>query len=182
MQILVRALRGGRRWIARIRSRASLIGSGCVALGHVEVAAHVRLRATDGGQAWFGNNVTIDRFADITVKQGRLDIGPGTYVGQFSVICARQAVTIGADCLIAEHVTIRDQDHRFARDAVTARSGFITAPVRIGNNVWLGAKVTVLKGVTIGSNVVVGANSVVNGDLPDNVVAVGVPARVIREL
>jgi acetyltransferase-like isoleucine patch superfamily enzyme len=124
----------------------------------------------------------IDRFVDVTAKYGSLMIGSGTYVGQFSVICARQAITIGADCLIAEHVTIRDQDHDFGGARPTSRNGFVTEPIRIGNNVWLGAKVTVLKGVTIGDNVVVGANSVVTRDLPNNVVAAGAPARVLRQL
>ena len=55
-------------------------------------------------------------------------------------------------------------------------------PIRIGRNCWLGAGVIVLPGVTIGDNVVVGAGSVVTKDLPDNVVAVGTPCRVLREV
>ena len=54
--------------------------------------------------------------------------------------------------------------------------------VRIGNDVWLGGNVTVLPGVTIGNNVVVGAGAVVTKDIPDNSLAVGVPAKVIRKL
>jgi acetyltransferase-like isoleucine patch superfamily enzyme len=52
----------------------------------------------------------------------------------------------------------------------------------IGNNVWIGAKATVTKGVTIGDNVVIGANSVVTRDIPPNSVAAGAPARVIRSI
>lgn len=55
-------------------------------------------------------------------------------------------------------------------------------PIHIGNNVWLAANVTVCPGVTIGDNVVVAAGSVVTHDLPDNVLAGGVPCRVIREI
>ena len=54
--------------------------------------------------------------------------------------------------------------------------------IRIGNDVWLGANVTVLPGVSIGNNVVIGAGAVVNMDIPDNSLAIGVPARVIREI
>lgn len=56
------------------------------------------------------------------------------------------------------------------------------APVRIGRNCWLGANVVVVPGVTIGDNVVVGAGSVVTKDLPSNVVAVGNPCRILREV
>ena len=55
-------------------------------------------------------------------------------------------------------------------------------PIRIGKNCWLGAGVVVLPGVTIGDNTVVGAGSIVNKDLPANVVAVGNPCKVLREI
>lgn len=55
-------------------------------------------------------------------------------------------------------------------------------PIHIGNNVWLGAGVIVLPGVTIGDNSVVGAGSVVTKDIPANVVAVGNPCRILREI
>lgn len=54
--------------------------------------------------------------------------------------------------------------------------------IHIGNDVWLGGNVTILPGVTIGNNVVIGAGAVVNKDIPDNSLAVGVPARVIKEI
>lgn len=157
-----------------------MIRSGFQTDGEVSIERHVRLRATDGGSARLERGVAIDRFVDITVKHGRLEIGARSYVGQCSVICARDRIDIGADCLIAEHVTIRDQDHRFGPGLIAAQAGFTTAPVTIGNNVWIGAKSTVTKGVTIGDNVVIGANSVVTRDIPPNSVAAGIPARVIR--
>lgn len=55
-------------------------------------------------------------------------------------------------------------------------------PIKIGNNVWIGGNVIVLPGVTIGDNSVIGAGSVVNKDIPANVVAVGNPCKVIKEL
>ena len=56
-----------------------------------------------------------------------------------------------------------------------------TAPVTIGDNVWIGGGAIILPGVTIGDNVVIGAGSVVTKDIPDNVIAVGNPCRVIKE-
>lgn len=146
------------------------------------LAADVRVTMTDGGVIDFGGACEIDRGSSIIAKYGRLVFGPRTYVGVGSVICARQSISIGADVLIAEYVTIRDQDHAFGGAAATAASGFTTAPIVIGDNVWLGAKVTVTKGVTIGAGSVIGANSVVTRDIPANCVAAGAPARIIREI
>jgi maltose O-acetyltransferase len=56
------------------------------------------------------------------------------------------------------------------------------APVRIGNDVWIGGNVTILPGVTIGNNVVVAAGAVVTKDVPDDSLVGGVPARLIREI
>lgn len=56
----------------------------------------------------------------------------------------------------------------------------IAKPITIGNNVWVGGNSTILMGVTIGDNVVIGAGSVVNKDIPDNTLAVGNPAKIIR--
>jgi len=165
-----------------LSGRIILARSGVDAEGRVSISHGVRLRATDGATARLADGVIIDRSADITAKYGTLAIGSRSYLGQFCVICARESITIGADCLIAEHVSIRDQDHRFGHGLTTAKAGFTTAPILIGNNVWIGAKATVIKGVTIGDNVVVAANSVVTHDIPSNVVVAGVPARILREI
>lgn len=146
------------------------------------ISENVRLRATDGGKIHLGKGTKIDRFADVTAKYGALSIGAGSYIGQSSTICAREEIVIGRDCQIAEMVVIRDQDHIFGPGLTTSNAGFTTARITIGNNVWLGAKVSVLKGAAIGNNVVVGANSVVTSDLPDNIVAVGAPAKIVRRL
>ena len=93
----------------------------------------------------------------------------------------QRAHRIGDDCLLAEMVSIRDHDHNFARlDVPIRQQGATCAPVKIGRDVWLGAKVTVLKGVSIGDGAIIGANSVVTRDVPPRAIAVGSPARVIK--
>ena len=78
---------------------------------------------------------------------------------------------------------MRADERRLMQDAEGAPRRFCFAkPVAIGNDCWFGANVVVCPGVTIGENSVVGAGSVVTRDIPANVVAVGNPARVIREL
>lgn len=162
--------------IARHRLGASSLPS------DLNLAKGVMLTATDGGTVRFGIGCSIDRNATLIVKNGTLSFGTGAYIGIGTIIVCRSSIRVGRNALFAEYVTVRDQNHTIAPTENGERVGFSTSPIVIGDNVWLGAKVTVTQGVTIGNNVVVGANSVVTHDLPDNCVAVGVPARVIRHI
>lgn len=137
-------------------------------------------RVTDQGEAFLGQDVCFDKFSNIIVKYGSLTVGDRVYFGIGSVVVARESIVVGDDCLFGEYVSVRDQDHRFGSNACVVDAGFETAPIRIGNNVWVGAKVTITKGVNIGNNVVIGANSVITKDVPSNVLVAGAPARVIR--
>lgn len=145
-----------------------------------DVRSGLRVHQGEDGRVSFGVRCIIDR--EMTIEcEGLLAVGNRTIFGHHCTIAAHDSIVIGEDCLIAEVVSIRDHDHRFDRLDVPIRvQGCTSAPVRIGNNVWLGSKVTVTKGVTIGDNAIVGANSVVTKDIPANAIAVGAPARVIR--
>lgn len=90
-------------------------------------------------------------------------------------------VTIGDDCFIGPNVSIYTACH--STDPVERNTRREWAePVTIGDNVWIGGSVTILPGVTIGSNVTIGAGSVVTRDIPDDVVAVGNPCKVIKKI
>jgi len=140
----------------------------------------LRLRASMGGQIRLGDRVSIDRWVDFFANNARLEVGSGCHFGKGCVIVAREAVTIGPDCQIAEHVTIRDQDHRIVPGQPVAQSGYETAPILIGANVWIGAGVVITRGVTIGDNAVIGAGAVVTRDIPAGARAAGVPARPLQ--
>lgn len=90
-------------------------------------------------------------------------------------------IYVGDCVMFAPNVTIATAAHPISPE-LRAKGYQYNLPVRIGNNCWLGAGVIVLPGVTIGENTVVGAGSVVTKDLPANVVAVGNPCRVLREI
>ena len=90
-------------------------------------------------------------------------------------------VTFGDNVFIAPNVVFSTAGH--AIDAGQRAKGLeIALPITVGDNVWIGANVSVLPGVSIGSNTIIGAGSVVNKDIPDGVVAAGVPCRVIRRI
>lgn len=90
-------------------------------------------------------------------------------------------IYVGDSVMLAPNVTIATAAHPIS-PALRAKGYQYNLPVHIGNNCWLGAGVIVLPGVTIGENTIVGAGSVVTKDLPANVIAVGNPCRVLREI
>lgn len=108
-------------------------------------------------------------------------IGSLTFVNFNCTMLDGAPIAIGDECLIASGVQLITATHPI--DPVPRRAAWEQAlPVTIGDGVWLGAGAIVCPGVTIGENTVVGAGSVVTKDLPAGVVAVGSPARVVREL
>jgi len=110
-----------------------------------------------------------------------LHVGPRTFVNYHLTALDVAPIVIGADCQIGPNVQLLTPTHPV--DAQRRRDKLEAAEeITIGDNVWLGGGVIVCPGVTIGDNTVVGAGAVVTRDLPPNVLAVGNPARVIREL
>ena len=90
-------------------------------------------------------------------------------------------IFIGDFCMFAPNVVIATAGHPI-EPSLRRRVGQYNLPVHIGNNVWVGAGAIIMPGVTIGDNSVIGAGSVVTRDIPANVVAVGNPCRVMREI
>ncbi len=110
-----------------------------------------------------------------------ITIGAGTFVNYGCVMLDCVPITIGAACQIATNVQLLTPTHPI--DPGPRRAGWEAAePITLGDNVWLGGGVIVCPGVTIGDDTVVGAGAVVTRDLPAGVVAVGNPARVLREI
>jgi acetyltransferase-like isoleucine patch superfamily enzyme len=110
----------------------------------------------------------------------KIYIGASTYINRHTFLDATLSITIGKDCAIGPGCYITDHDHGQDLSLPPLAQPMFSEPTQIGDRVWLGANVTVLKGVTIGENTTVGAGSVVTKDLPAGAIAVGVPAKVIR--
>lgn len=149
----------------------------------------VRIRSGFELTRFFGNDFQVSFDKDVYVEKdvwikgsARVHIGAGTKIGRRVVIGCNEGVRIGKNGLIADNVSIRDTDHNFSDPEIPIKDqGITTKPVVIGDDVWIGYGVVVTKGVTIGKGSIVGANSVVTKDIPPYSIAVGVPARVIRE-
>lgn len=117
----------------------------------------------------------------------RCEFGRNIHVGDYfyanydTVILDGAKVTIGDRVLFGPKVGLYTSNHSFdARERELG--GCIAKPISIGNRCWLAANVTVLPGVTIGDDVIIGAGSVVTHDIPSNVIAVGNPCHVLREI
>ena len=110
-----------------------------------------------------------------------ITVGDFFYANHNLVIQDGASVSFGDHVFIAPNCTITTAEH--AIDPELRQAGVeIAKPVKIGNNVWIGANSVILAGVEIGDNTVIGAGSVVTRSIPSNVVAVGVPCRVMRDI
>ncbi len=106
-----------------------------------------------------------------------ISVGTGTIIGDNVVLDGRDSLEIGDHVDIASHVMI----YNGSRDIHTEDFKLVLRPVKIGNYVFIGPRAVILPGVTIGDGAVIGAGAVVTKDIPPNVLAGGVPARVIKQ-
>ena len=109
----------------------------------------------------------------------RADVGAGTVVWHLAQV--REGATVGRECVIADRVMLIDFDHGVVEVERPIRlQGIYKRDVDVGHNVWIGYGVCILRGVRVGDNAILGTSAVVTADVPDNAVAAGIPARVIR--
>jgi maltose O-acetyltransferase len=181
------SLRKISKFLKNPRLAAALINAQLRIRGAARLPLSVRLtgriRLTGGGQIEFGHGVSlVGNIVPIEIlshEGARISIGDHTFINYGSSISAHKRVKIGHHCLLGHYTFIidnneHDVDHR---DVVSP-----SAPVTIGDHVWIGSHVTILPGVSIGDHAAVGAGSVVTKDIPANCLAVGNPARVVRQL
>jgi acetyltransferase-like isoleucine patch superfamily enzyme len=143
------------------------------------------LEALREGRLSIGAGVLLEPDVWITAPgAARITIGAGTFLNLGVMVAAMELVEIGEHCMFANGCFISDADHRYDDpESPVTWQGFTTkGPTRVGDNVWCGANVIVTSGVSIGERAVIGANSVVTRDIPPHSVAVGAPARVIKQI
>ena len=132
-----------------------------------------------GNQVIFGSAWHKPIYISLSAPDARLKIENNVFINYGTEISLVKEIIIGAYSLIGIDCLLYDTNWHSLEGNDQAVTGEATI---IGRGVWLGARVIVLKGVTIGDNTVVAANSVVTKDLPNNVLAGGNPAKIIREI
>jgi acetyltransferase-like isoleucine patch superfamily enzyme len=137
----------------------------------------------------FGDNVKIGDHSLVTCtshlsKYGKgLKIGNNSAVGRFTEFGASGGIEIGNDVIMGAYISLHSENHNYGDPTKLIREqGVTSAGIKIGNNVWVGAKATFLDGCVVGSNSVVAAGAVVTGVFPDNSIIGGVPAKILKKL
>lgn len=160
---------------AGLRAGIANLAPGTVVMGRVELHGNGRIEI--GDQCLIYPGLYLE-----TQDEGRIVLGDGCVLSRGVHISSRAAITLGAGCMVGEYASLRDANHRYGDGQTVRDSGFSSAAITLGRNVWVGRGAVILPGVSVGDNTVVAANAVVNRSLPANVLAGGVPARVLREL
>ncbi len=137
---------------------------------------NTKIVVTKRGKLIIGEMLEARRMDYISVQDGVMKIGNNVFMNQNVSVTCMESIEIKDRCIIANNVVIVDHDHDFVN------GGFVSAPVKLENDVWIGANATVLKGVTIGEGAIVAAGSVVNKDVPAHTMVAGAPARVAKEI
>ncbi len=114
-------------------------------------------------------------------EKATVSIGENTTFGYHSYLFASERIEIGNNCLIAPFVYLVDSDHSIDRDQLINRQPNQTAPIKIGDDVWIGTGAKILKGVHIGTGAVIAAGALVKDDVAPYTIVGGIPAKKISE-
>jgi len=151
-----------------------------------------------GNHIFFDKNIEIQRFPqnvsifdNVVLKEGaricacnstaHISIGKNSTIGFHTFIIASENIKIGENCLIAPFVYLVDSDHQTKKGTLINQQSNLTAPISVGNDVWIGAGAKILKGVSIGDGAIVAAGAVVTTSIGANEVYGGIPAKKISE-
>lgn len=120
-----------------------------------------------GGILKLGRRAKLCKNSSLRIRKGaECTIGAGASIGDGCIVTCHEKITIGKDTLLSPYVLVYDHDHDFKSKGYVLKRKYNTAPIVIGNNVWIGANTIILKGTVIGDNCVVGAGAVLSGTYP----------------
>lgn len=112
-----------------------------------------------------------------------LKMGNNSAIGDYTHFGAAGGIEVGNDVIMGSYISFHSENHNFSDTSKLIREQGVTSKgIKLGNNIWVGAKVTFLDGCVVGNNSVVAAGAVVNGVFPDNVVIGGIPAKVLKTI
>lgn len=160
-----------------------------ISLGNnVNIGDYVKLYALGKRNLTLKNNVNIGSFSQIVISVSldnigeHITIGNNVGIGEFAYIGGAGGVTIGDNVIVGQYLSLHPENHNYSnKDLLIREQGVSRKGIIIGEDCWIGSKVTILDGVTIGKGCVIAAGSVVNKSFPDNVIIGGVPAKILKD-
>jgi acetyltransferase-like isoleucine patch superfamily enzyme len=166
-----------RRYLLQRARHPQVVMDGMVFFGRrVELKARVGHGNLElGPWCWIGDD------NKLRAHEGNLRLGPKVVMGRDNVINTYLDIEIGTNALLGDWIYICDFDHIYDRVDVPIKSqGLVKTPVRVGADVWVGEKASILRGADVGSGSVIASQALVKGTIPPFSIVVGTPARVIR--
>jgi acetyltransferase-like isoleucine patch superfamily enzyme len=153
----------------------------------LKLGDHVYISAMGKQGISFGNNVGIGAYSRVVVSTTLNHLGEGIRIGnnvgigEFAYLGGAGGLEIGDDCIIGQYLSCHPENHVADKlDEPIRLQGVTRKGIRIGNNCWIGSKVTILDGVTIGDGCILAAGTVVTKSFPANSIIGGVPAKIIK--
>ncbi|MDR6968746.1 acetyltransferase-like isoleucine patch superfamily enzyme [Flavobacterium arsenatis] len=155
----------------------------------VTIDEHCRIDGFSSEEIILGDCVKIGAYSTLSStshmsKYGKgLKMGNNSAIGQFTEFGAAGGIEIGNDVIMGSYISFHSENHNYSDTSKLIREQGVTSKgIKLGNNIWVGAKVTFLDGCVVGNNSVVAAGAVVNGIYPDNSIIGGVPAKVLKSI
>lgn len=145
--------------------------------GQVKIGNGCRFGSKLGGHHYRGMCELQPRY-----ENSKIVIGSNVSSNNNLFLCAADEIAIGNNTIIGENVMLLDHDGHGIHPKDRRCSIGKMAAVRVGKNVWIGSRVTILAGTVIGNNCIIGAGAVVKGNYPDNVIIAGNPAKIVRKI
>jgi acetyltransferase-like isoleucine patch superfamily enzyme len=135
----------------------------------------------------FGNNVSIGAFSRIIVSTtlnnlgDKIVIGNSVGIGEYASLGGAGGLEIGDECIVGPYLSCHPENHNYSDLTISIRhQGVNRKGIKIGENCWIGSKVSILDGVQLGNGCIIAAGAVVTKSFPDNSIIGGVPAKIIK--
>ena len=146
---------------------------------------YISALGTDG--VFLGDNVSLGAYSRVIISTSLNDlgkfikIGNNVGIGEYAYLGGAGGLEIGDDCIVGQYLSCHPENHNYSDlDDLIRNQGVNRKGIKIGENCWIGSKVTVLDGVEIGSGCIIAAGSVVTKSFPGNCIIGGVPAKLLK--
>jgi acetyltransferase-like isoleucine patch superfamily enzyme len=157
--------------------------------GLVRIEEFCRIDCASKGGIYLGRNFKLGAHSRLIASGTVSDLGIGIRIGdnvgigEFAYIGGSGGVTIGSDTIVGQYFSVHPENHNFKdRNQLIREQGVTRSGIKIGDDCWIGAKVTMTDGAKVGRHCVIAAGSVVTESFPDYSLVGGVPARLIRTI